>query len=377
MKILISGYYGFGNLGDEAILRVLVNELKSKFPDSELVVLSQKPQKTNKALGIRAINRWNLLQIFAELKTTSLFVSGGGGLIQDRTSMRSSLYYLGLMELARNFCPVALVGQGIGAIKSKFIRSLSRKVMSRADLITLRDQTSREFLNLTNGHRKITRVASDLSLLLWPEWRKLHTTSGRNGTESPARIGVSLTGDLSNEFVRELAKQLDSIHESTGLEALFIAFHPAEDRIILNQVSDLMNSPSHVVYPTSENLEELFECIIQTKYVIGMRLHSLCFSLLASRPFFAISDDPKLERFISQIAEFGGPEMPIWTPDQLERGAVKLRDHMMRIEDCYQLLSAQLFHASNELYKKTNVEISATLQAIEKLTLTGSEDGSE
>lgn len=374
MKILISGYYGFENLGDEAILRVLINELKGKFPLAELVVLSNQPQRSSKVLGVSSINRWNLFQIISELKSASLFVSGGGGLIQDSTSLRSPLYYLGMIQLAKKFCPVAVVGQGIGPIRNRLIQALTQRVLADVELLTLRDHASREFLSLENGHRDKTRVGSDLSLLLWPTWSKLHKTSNTNGVSSPSRIGISLRAGVSARFLVELARQLDSIYEDVGLEALFIAFQPEQDRQVMNRVSDLMKSPSHVVYPNSEDLEELFECINQTKYFIGMRLHALCFSLLASRPFFAISDDPKLGRFANQIAEYGGPELPVWSPDQLERGAVKLRDHILRIEDCYQLLSAQLFYASKELYTKTNVEISATLQEIECLVNAGSKD---
>ncbi len=44
-QVLISGYYGFDNLGDEAILEELVSELGEFFDSRDIVVLSNNPQQ--------------------------------------------------------------------------------------------------------------------------------------------------------------------------------------------------------------------------------------------------------------------------------------------------------------------------------------------
>ena len=43
VNILISGYYGFDNIGDESILRTLVSSLREHIPDCSLTVLSHNP----------------------------------------------------------------------------------------------------------------------------------------------------------------------------------------------------------------------------------------------------------------------------------------------------------------------------------------------
>ena len=45
-NILISGYYGFDNIGDESILRTLVTSLRERIPDCSLTVLSHDPAAT-------------------------------------------------------------------------------------------------------------------------------------------------------------------------------------------------------------------------------------------------------------------------------------------------------------------------------------------
>ena len=84
-KILISGYYGFNNVGDEAILKGLIEGIKRVEGPIDIVVLSQHPEFTSKKHEVRSIKRTNLLHIFKEMKNMDLLVSGGGSLFQDVT----------------------------------------------------------------------------------------------------------------------------------------------------------------------------------------------------------------------------------------------------------------------------------------------------
>lgn len=78
-RILMGGYYGFDNGGDELILFSLLKELKKLNSKVEITVLSRNPSKTGKSYKVRAINRWNPLSVAAAVFHTDLFVFGGGG----------------------------------------------------------------------------------------------------------------------------------------------------------------------------------------------------------------------------------------------------------------------------------------------------------
>lgn len=61
VNILISGYYGFDNIGDESILRTLVSSLREHIPDCSLTVLSHNPTSTRESTALRrwtACRRW-------------------------------------------------------------------------------------------------------------------------------------------------------------------------------------------------------------------------------------------------------------------------------------------------------------------------------
>ena len=99
--IIISGYYGLGNSGDEALLESIVKDLRSIHPDISITALSGSAKLTEKLYGIKTVNRFNIFSILREFKSAKLLLSGGGTLIQDATSTKSLLYYLGIISLAK------------------------------------------------------------------------------------------------------------------------------------------------------------------------------------------------------------------------------------------------------------------------------------
>jgi len=96
VKIVISGYYGFGNAGDEAILEAMVRDLRALAPGARLVVLSADPAATAARCGVEAVPRMHLPSVLGALRGADLFISGGGSLLQDATSWRSVPYYAGI-----------------------------------------------------------------------------------------------------------------------------------------------------------------------------------------------------------------------------------------------------------------------------------------
>lgn len=127
-NIVISGYYGQLNTGDEAILRVLVDKLKEYERKSNsslnIVVLSSRPELTAKLYNVEAVNRKKIPSVIKAIKRCDIFISGGGSLFQNETSNRSLYYYLFQIFLAKLFGKkVFIFSQGIGPIKGGIIFS--------------------------------------------------------------------------------------------------------------------------------------------------------------------------------------------------------------------------------------------------------------
>ena len=142
-KIILSGYYGFANAGDEAVLAALCQILQERLPQAQLVVLSAQPEQTAAALGVRAINRWDKAALRAELQEAALFCSGGGSLLQDVTSVRSVWYYTSLLRLAqKQGVPTIVLAQGLGPLRTRLGCWLTRRALSRCRLLSWRDAAS-------------------------------------------------------------------------------------------------------------------------------------------------------------------------------------------------------------------------------------------
>ncbi len=145
--VLISGYYGFSNLGDEAILEVIIDELTRIMPSQNIVALSNNPAETEKTFGIRAADRWNIGALTKLLPHTKLFISGGGGLFQDIVSVKSPFFYGAQILIARALgAPVMVFAQGIGRLKRQSDAQSPDWPSVRSNFVAVRDQQSVDLL---------------------------------------------------------------------------------------------------------------------------------------------------------------------------------------------------------------------------------------
>lgn len=166
MRVVVSGYYGFGNTGDEAVLRGLITALR-RAGSVEITVLSGNPQETQALHGVEAVDRYSLAAIWKAFRRADLVISGGGGLLQDRTSARSSLYYLAVIVLAAAAGkPVYVYGQGVGPLRRRWLRRAAGAVLRRARGIGVRDEASRELLEACGIPASCVHVTADAAFAL-------------------------------------------------------------------------------------------------------------------------------------------------------------------------------------------------------------------
>ncbi|HXM06785.1 MAG TPA: polysaccharide pyruvyl transferase family protein, partial [Candidatus Acidoferrum sp.] len=117
MRLLISGYYGFGNLGDEALLRIIVDRISTRVPAADIEVLSATPGRTARELHVRSTPRGQWRNVRRAIRESDVVVSGGGGLLQNATSSRSLLYYSGILrEAIRAHRKSMIFAQSIGPL---------------------------------------------------------------------------------------------------------------------------------------------------------------------------------------------------------------------------------------------------------------------
>ncbi|MGL5713087.1 MAG: polysaccharide pyruvyl transferase CsaB, partial [Paraclostridium sp.] len=218
MKVVISGYYGFDNLGDEAILKSIIMALKEANKNIEITVLSNNPTKTEKNYNVKSINRWNVGEIYKEIRNSDGLISGGGSLLQDVTSSRNVLYYTSIMGLA-NFLkkPVFIYAQGVGPIHKNINKQIVKYFLNKVKYISLRDEESFELVK-NMGVNTTSEVVPDPVMGL--DFKNINIKNKESNY-----IVVSVRDwNTKHEYLKEIAKACDNI-ANTGIGIKLLPMH--------------------------------------------------------------------------------------------------------------------------------------------------------
>ena len=144
MKLMLLGYFGFGNAGDEAVLAAELVALRGTLgATTEFVAVSGDPARTTALHGIPAVGRTDVGAVLRALRTCDGLVAGGGSLLQDVTSARPVAFYGGLMLAARSMrTPVFVYAQGLGPLRRRANRTLAGAALRSARYVAVRDPGS-------------------------------------------------------------------------------------------------------------------------------------------------------------------------------------------------------------------------------------------
>ncbi len=306
-KILISGYYGFNNIGDESILRAVTDSLKDKLEDIEITVLSKNPEDTAAGYDVKSVNRKSIAGILRAIFSTDLLISGGGSLLQDATSKRSILYYLAVMWLAIFFRkPFFIYSQGIGPISSKINRRLTYRTLKRAAAIVVRDENSKEFLvDMGFGEDDIV-VTADPVLRV----KKADLTVGRTILENEniflnrekTVVGFAIKEkNLHSDFVTEICKSVQWLVEEQNAQVILIPFHFSQDMSVIKTIEERVKNKDVFSLRHKYLTREMLSVIGNMDILVGVRLHALIHAAIMDVPMIAISYDPKINSFMNSI----------------------------------------------------------------------------
>lgn len=248
MKVLLSGYYGFDNAGDDAVLFAIIQALKETIEHVEIVVLSNQPEKTAEQFQVKAVDRWSKGGLLKAIKHCDVLISGGGSLLQDVTSKNGILYYLGIIKLAQMLGKKVLVyAQGIGPVREPRNRNLTAKILNKVQAITVRDFDSRDELINMGVYREILVCVDPVLGIAADEidasWGSTVLKQAGIDTEKKVLMVAARNWMHSDHFFKEIAQSCDAMVQQ-GWQAVFVPFHYPEDVEAGQKIVALMQQPA-------------------------------------------------------------------------------------------------------------------------------------
>lgn len=332
-RIVISGWYGNKNVGDEAQLSSMISMIRFFWPNAEIAVLTDDPKATISEHQVNAISRggfFSKLKLLLALFKADLFILGGGTLLYDTKIGANQIKWLNEAILSMMMgTPVMYFNGGIGLIYNQITKYYIKMVCSAMSLITVRDEQSKENLRCL-GVKKAIYIGADSVFALKEqsiEWIKKYN---RENLNKKPKIGFNLRswiyvldeiptknktkcekfGGSSSNFVRfryDIAEAINCIKEKIEASIIFfpISFSSAigDNDVELSEEIFQLLADCKDVYIIKDECKYL-EMINQMKdfyLVIGMRLHALVFAALLGIPMLAINYDSKVAAFMKLI----------------------------------------------------------------------------
>lgn len=331
-KVAISGYYGFNNFGDEAILSVIINKLK--FMHADITVFSSNPKFTKRTYGVKSVKTFDIPKVLWTLMKSDVLISGGGSLLQDVTSSKSLLYYtfviLSALLLRKK---VIIFAQGIGPLNKTFSQILVKNLLSCCSHVSVRDENSKNLM-------KKWDINADLVC------DPIYSVSVPKG-ESSNSVGIQLRdyGTMNYNLLTKLAEQV--VIEFSDKKIEIFSFQNSIDLDLCKKfegILKVLNPDIETEVISSKSLKETIERLAKLDYLIAMRFHAVLVALMAGVKTCAINYDIKVEKLANEA------KIPLISMDASE-DFVEIFQELQKLNKADLLKFAQSKH-----FDWTNVE---------------------
>jgi polysaccharide pyruvyl transferase WcaK-like protein len=320
-RVVILGWYGSDNTGDEAVLEAIVAALRVRGV-TDLHILSTNPAKTSARLHIKSSPRRLFhRRTFRALLGAKALVLGGGGLIQDRTSVYNLPIYA-LFVLFARLSGSVVIGWGLGVepLDTLLGKLLARFICGSSSFFSVRDEGSKKLLERAGVSSPAIKVSADPAFLLdlEPPMRTAEQAPrpsvvfclrdlpdnrpGLNlhyllpiGARRKLGIGDMARSERTGAFVQVMARAVYTCTAELGAQVTFLPLWPGRDESIMEAIAEaaarLGSSPEQLSWarPTPGDPAQIAAIIGESKLLVSMRLHALIFGALQGVPFLALA----------------------------------------------------------------------------------------
>ena len=304
---VLSGYYGYNNLGDDALLFTVVSNILQKKRDVKICLLIKNPKKFQERLddyfaNITTKHRFNFFSVKKAIKKSKALVFGGGTLLCDNTSSRSFFYYSYLLRIAQKMGKkTVLYANGIGPIYYKKNQVKAAGILKNITLATIRDKESYDCLIEMGIDKNKICLTTDEAITVRQNY---NLNAYKNDFKEFIKggyivISVRKWKYLNPDFFEVFSAATDIICRENNLIPVYIVMQPENDKNISEYLSTL-NGRAYLA-DVGGDIEKTLAIVRSAEAVISMRFHALIFAAVFGIPMLGISIDPKIRSFLNDI----------------------------------------------------------------------------
>lgn len=291
MNFLINGYFGYANAGDEAVLAAMLAHLRVLDSSATFTATSGDAAQTRKMHGIDAIGRQNPRELMGAIRNCDVFLSGGGSLVQDVTSVRNAVYYTTLLRTAKTFGkPTMVYAQGVGPLNSQAARKVARGAFQGAKVVTVRDPDSAKLLREI-GVTRAVEITAD------PVWDLASANDSPTAPSGEWIAALRTWPGQSDEALKQLVAALQSEAKANNKTLRFLAMQTGVDDVLLRSLV----RADEILDTRDLHPREIIARMAGAERVLAMRLHALIFAASVGVPVVAFDYDPKVKALANII----------------------------------------------------------------------------
>lgn len=304
-KLLLAGYFGSGNLGDDAILLGFTKGISDH--GYEVKSIAGSVETLMRSYGIRGVQKTDLRGVSQAIEECDALVFPGGSIFQDVTSVKSVGYYANLVKIAKKHNKkVIMLGQGVGPLNRWLGKKAALQAFNSADVIAVRDPQSIKTLKEL-GVKHSPKVTADCAFLL-PE-PAVSEESGEFGVAGMKTIGISCRswGSDKNKTVVSVFGDLVKLISKNNYVPVMVPLDK-EDSLLIAQIAKMHGGK----VPELKGIQtpiQLQQRIMRMEAIIGMRLHSGIIATTVCVPSYLIAYDPKVSAFANVMGFSSPPTM--------------------------------------------------------------------
>jgi|SRR5882724_5200452 len=365
-KVGITGSYGGLNLGDEAILQSIIEQLRRELEGVEITVFSRNADDTKRRHEVERsvpVRRLSRAEVAPEIERLDLLIFGGGGILYDADART----YLREVQVAKEHgVPVMLFAVGAGPLVEAAVQTAVRDALEEVAAITVREKSAQQTLEAAGVHREII-VTADPALLLRPEAlpRNVFKIEGLDGKKRLVGMSVREPGvaapDLDpNMYHALLANAADFMVDRFDADVVFVPMeHSVLDIQHSHAVIAKMLRPQRARVLNGEySSGQLLSLMGRFHFAVGMRLHFLIFAALRNVPFVALPYAGKVAGFLEDL-KLPSPPLNLVNPG-------RLCAHLDESWDARKSLRSQLAKTVPELQERSRQTIKIAVDLVKK-----------